>query len=99
MFAPDRLKDARVGRPAGAVESGPPDFDADSNIMSAVRRALRSVQDQVNEALEEARKAQSDTEREMRARYERTVRQVEEPPKTEEKTDDKKRKVEDTKRK
>ena len=31
----------------------------------------------------------------MRARYERTVRQVEEPPKTEEKTEDKKRKVED----
>ena len=51
----------------------------------------------MNEALEEAKKAQSDTEREMRARYERTVRRQVERPKVEEKAEDKKRKVQEKK--
>jgi gas vesicle protein len=94
LFAPDRSKRERVEWPAAGAGAGPPAFDTDHDLMATVRRALRSVQDQVNEALEEAKKAQSDTEREMRARYERTVRhKVEELPKVEEKTDDKKRKL------
>jgi len=85
LFAPDRSKRERVEWPAATGSSGPPAFDTDHDLMATVRRALRSVQDQVNEALEEAKKAQSDTEREMRARYDRTVRhKVEEPPKVEE---------------
>jgi gas vesicle protein len=100
LFAPDRKKGERVEWSAGSVESGPPAFDTDHNIMASVKRALRSVQDQVNEALDEAKKAQGDTEREMRARYERTVRhKVEEPPKVEEKAEDKKRKVKEKKNK
>jgi gas vesicle protein len=100
LFAPDRSKRERVEWPAATAGAGPPAFDTDHDLMATVRRALRSVQDQVNEALDEAKKAQSDTEREMRAKYERTVRhKVEEPPKVEEKTDDKKRKVKETKRK
>ena len=96
LFAPDRSKRERVEWPAGAVDSGPPAFDTDHNIMATVKRALRSVQDQVNEALEEAKKAQADTEREMRARYERVARRtVEEPAKAEEE----KPKVKEKKRK
>jgi gas vesicle protein len=96
LFAPDRSKRERVDWPAATAGSGPPAFDTDNDLMASVRRALRSVQDQVNEALEEAKKAQSDTEREMRARYERTVRhKVEEPPKVEEE----KRRVKEKKRK
>ena len=72
LFAPDRKKE-RVEWPAGGVNSDPTAFDTDNNIMSSVKRALRSVQDQVNEAFEEAKKAQADTEREMRAKYERKV--------------------------
>ena len=86
LFAPDRKKGERIQWPAGAVDSGPPAFDTDHNIMASVRRTLRSVQDQVNEALDEAKKAQAETESEMRAHYERKVRHaVEEPPKLEEK--------------
>jgi gas vesicle protein len=98
LFAPDRSKRERVEWPAATAGSGPPAFDTDHDLMASVRRALRSVQDQVIEALEEAGKAQADTEREMRAKYERTVRhKVEEPPKVEEKAEDKKRKVKEKK--
>ena len=87
LLAPDRKKGERVEWTAAAAGSGPPAFDTDDNLMASVRRALRSVQDQVSEALEEAKKAQSDTEREMRARYDRTVRhKVEELPKAKEET-------------
>jgi gas vesicle protein len=85
LLAPDRSKRERVEWPAATAGAGPPAFDTDHDLMATVRRALRSVQDQVSEALEEAKKAQSDTEREMRARYDRTVRhKVEELPKAEE---------------
>ena len=98
LFAPDRSKRERVEWPAATGSSGPPAFDTDHDLMATVRRALRSVQDQVNEALEEAKNAQSDTEREMRARYERAVhRKGEELPKVEEKAEDKKRKVKERK--
>jgi gas vesicle protein len=99
LFAPERKKGERVEWPAGTVDSGPPAFDTDHNIMASVRRAMRSVQDQINEALEEAKKAQADTEREMRARYERIARRTtEEPPKAEvKKADDKKRTVKEKK--
>ena len=97
LFAPDRSKRERVEWPAATAGSGPPAFDTDHDLMATVRRALRSVQDQVNEALEEAKKAQSDTEREMRARYERTVRRQVERPKVGEKAEDKKRKIQEKK--
>jgi gas vesicle protein len=85
LFAPERKKGERVEWPTATVESGPPAFDTDNNVMASVRRALRSVQDHVNEALEEAKKAQAQTEREMRAKYERIARRTgEEEGKTQE---------------
>jgi hypothetical protein len=93
LLAPDRKKREQVEWPAGSVESGPPAFDSDHGLMASVRRALHSVQEQVSEALEEAKKAQAETEREMRAKYERTVRrEVEEPPRVQEGQRDAKKK-------
>jgi len=75
LFAPDRSKNHQAQWPgAGTVESGPAALETDHNIMAAVRRALRSVQEQVNEAMEEAKKAQAEAEKELRARYEKTAR-------------------------
>ncbi len=75
LFAPDRSRRHEVGwRDVGTVESGPAALDTDHNVMAAVRRALRSVQEQVTEAVEEAKKAQAEAEKELRARYEKTVR-------------------------
>jgi gas vesicle protein len=85
LFAPDRTKRREVDWPAGTTEEvRPPAFEEDHNIMDSVKRALRSVREQVGEAMEEAKKAQEDAERELRERYEREVRrQVGEPPKVE----------------
>ncbi|HEV8575403.1 MAG TPA: hypothetical protein VGR43_11940 [Dehalococcoidia bacterium] len=74
LLAPDRRRSDRVAWPSQPVESGPPAFDTDNSIIASVRSALRSVQERVNEALEEARVAQAETEREMRARYDRIAR-------------------------
>ncbi len=74
LFAPDRSRRRQPEWPAGTVESGPAALETDHNIMAAVRRALRTVQEQVNEAVEEAKKAQAEAEKELRARYEKTVR-------------------------
>jgi gas vesicle protein len=85
LFAPDRSKRREVDWPVGATEDvRPPAFEEDHNIMDSVKRALRSVQEQVSEAMEEAKKAQQQAERELRERYESEVRrQVGEPPKVE----------------
>ena len=74
LFAPDRSR-GRESWPAGTVdEVGPPAFEEDRNLIGSVKRALRSVREQVDEAREEAKKAQEKTERELRERYEREVR-------------------------
>ena len=73
LYAPERTK-RPVGSPLGTVDSGPPGLEEDHNIMGALQRALQSLQDQVNEAMGEAKKAQQETEAEMRVRYERTAR-------------------------
>jgi Sec-independent protein translocase protein TatA len=52
----------------------PPAFDEDHNFIGALKRAIRSLREQVDEATEEAKKAQEKTERELRERYETTVR-------------------------
>jgi hypothetical protein len=64
LFAPDLRRE---------TEGGPAALDADDSIGGAFRRTLRSAQDQVHEALDEAKKAQAEKEAEMRARYERKV--------------------------
>jgi gas vesicle protein len=85
LFAPDRSKRREVDWPVGTTEDvRPPAFAEDHNIMDSVKRALRSVRDQVSEAMEEAKKAQADAERELRERYESEVRrQVGEPSRVE----------------
>jgi len=88
LFAPDHSRRREAGWPAGTVDSGPTAIETDHNIMAAVRRALRSAQEQVNEALEEAKEAQAKAERELRDRYERKVHKASKP----EQMDEKKRK-------
>ena len=73
LFAPDRSKRHRVNWPPGTVDAGPAAFEENHNIMATVRLALRSLQAQVSEAMEEAKKAQEEAERELRSRYEKTV--------------------------
>jgi hypothetical protein len=84
LFAPERSK-GREGWPAGSTdEMRPPGFEEDDNFIGSVKRALRSVREQVDEAKEEAKKAQEKTERELRERYEMEVRrEMMEPPNVE----------------
>lgn len=77
LFAPDRSRRHRVNWPPGTAEARPAAFEEDHNIMSAARHALRALQEQVIEAMEEAKKAQAEAERELRSRYEKTVRRKE----------------------
>jgi hypothetical protein len=74
LFAPDRSKWRAVGSPAGATDGGPPGLEDDHTVTAFVRRATRSVRELLNEAMDEAKKAQEETEREMRERYELEVR-------------------------
>jgi len=74
LFAPDRSKGRPVDTPAGTAESVPTAFEEDADLRGAVKRVLRSLQEQVNKALTEAKKAQKETEREMLSRYETTAR-------------------------
>jgi gas vesicle protein len=85
LFAPDRSRRREVDWPAGSVDSGPTAIETDHNIMAAVRRALRTAQEQLDEALEEAKDAQAKAEKELRGRYERKVRKSAEPEEIEEK--------------
>jgi len=74
LFAPDRSRGRQVDRPAGPVEGGPAALEEDADLIGAVKRVLRSLQEQVDQALTEAKKAQKETEREMLSRYETTAR-------------------------
>jgi hypothetical protein len=73
LLAPDRSR-REVDGPAGSVDGGPAAFERDNDILGAARSVIRSIQDQVNEAMGEAKKAQEETEAELRARYEKTAR-------------------------
>jgi gas vesicle protein len=81
LFAPERSRRREVDWPTGSVDSGPTAIETDHNILAAVRRALRSAQEQLNEALDEAKEAQAKAERELRDRYEKTVRRTAEEEK------------------
>jgi gas vesicle protein len=85
LLAPDRSKRREVDWPAGTTEDlPPPAFEEDRSIIDSVKRALRSVREQLSEAMEEAKKAQAEAEAELRDRYEREVRRhMAEPPKVE----------------
>jgi gas vesicle protein len=85
LFAPDRARRREVDWPAGSVDAGPTAIETNHNVLAAVRRALRSAQEQLNEALDEAKEAQAKAEKELRARYERKVHKANKPEEIEEK--------------
>ena len=85
LFAPDRSRRREVDWPAATVDSGPTAIETDHNILAAVKRALRSAQEQLNEALEEAKEAQAKAEKGLRVRYERKVHKANKPEEIEEK--------------
>src|SRR5262245_35388561 len=80
LFAPDRSKWRAVGPRTGIRDDEQLAFEDDQHPMDFVRRATRSMRDLLNEAMDEAKKAQEETEREMRERYEIEVRRVGESP-------------------
>jgi gas vesicle protein len=81
LLAPER-KRGEQDWPAGTVEPGASSLNGTQDLMGTFRRAIQAVQDHVNEALEEAKKAQAETEREMLARYERKVNRTADVPPT-----------------
>ncbi len=70
LFAPEKR------RSASAFPAGHPAQSINGN-QSGLRGALRSLQDHVNEAWEEARVAAEKAEQDMMARYRETVNEVE----------------------
>ena len=73
MMAPDRSKNANAGwaealPDAGAAANGHRDS------MSGFRKAVRTLHDQVNEAMTEAKQASAEAEQEARARYEQMAK-------------------------
>lgn len=76
LLAPDRGALRREEEGKGGEEAGPEGesaFGVNHDTMAALRRTMRSLQRQVQEAWEEAGKAAEEAEREMRARYERSL--------------------------
>ncbi len=72
LFAPDRSKRSEGGWPAAAGTSAN-GAGENHNTMAALRKALRSLQDQINDAMAEAKEASQEAEAEMRARYEKAA--------------------------
>ncbi len=71
LMAPERgrLREA----PVGEEPSGEGGFGGNHDTMAGLRRAMRGLREQVQEAWAEAREAAQEAEKEMRARYERSV--------------------------
>ncbi len=73
LMAPEkgawRREEQRPGEEGDLEERLGENHDA----MAGLRRAMRGLQGQVQEAWEEAREAAQEAEKELRARYERTV--------------------------
>ncbi len=73
LMAPEkgawRREEERPGEEGDLEERLGENHDA----MAGLRRAMRGLQGQVQEAWEEAREAAQEADRELRARYERTV--------------------------
>jgi gas vesicle protein len=69
LFAPDKSKGREVDWPLGAE---PDDISANVN-GNGFQGKLQGLRERVNEAMEEAKKAQAEAEREMQARYEKVA--------------------------
>ena len=73
LLAPEKSQRRREGEPPGEEMSGAGELGEGQDALVGLRRAMRGLQEQVQEAWEEARQAAQEAEKEMRARYERTV--------------------------
>ncbi len=67
LFAPEK-KHGKVAWPAGHPAAGGISPNG-RKVSGSLQNAIRSVQDRVNEAWEEARKASEQAEKDMRLRY------------------------------
>jgi gas vesicle protein len=81
LLAPDRSKWRSNDSGAASIDEEPLAFEDDHNVIAVVKRATRSARELLNEAMDEAKRAQEETEREMRRRYEIEVRRVAEAAK------------------
>jgi len=71
LFAPEKKKDA-VHWPEGHPAAGGVSPNG-RRVSGSLQQAIRSVQDRVNEAWEEARKASQQAEQEMQDRYQQAA--------------------------
>jgi len=72
LLAPEK-RERREGAPAGEEPLGEEGFAGNHDSMAGLRRTMRGLQEQLHEAWDEAREAAQEAEKEMRARYQRTV--------------------------
>ena len=71
LMAPRKGRLHGEGAPEGEESGG--GFGSNHDAMAGLRRSMQALQEQVQEAWEEARVAAREAEEKMRARYERTV--------------------------
>ena len=73
MMAPDRSKNGNAGWAEASADSGAA-TNGHRDSMTGFRKAVRTLQDQVNEAMAEAKQASAEAEQEARARYEQMAK-------------------------
>ena len=71
LFAPERGR-LREGAPSDE-ETTSEGFGENHDSMAGLRRAMKGLQEQVQEAWKEGREAAQEAEKELRTRYEQTV--------------------------
>ncbi len=72
LFAPEKKKSS-VHWPEGHPAAGGVSANGNRHVSGSLQNAIRSVQDRVNEAWEEARKASEQAEKDMQARYQESA--------------------------
>ena len=72
LLAPEK-RERREGASGGEEPLGDEAFAENHDSLAGLRRTMRGLQGQLQEAWEEAREAAQEAEEEMRARYKRTV--------------------------
>ena len=72
LLAPEK-RERREGAPGGEEPAGEEAFAENHDSLAGLRRAMRGLQGQLQEAWGEAREAAQEAEEEMRTRYKRTV--------------------------
>lgn len=72
LFAPEK-KHTRVEWPEGHPAAGGISTNGSRKVSGGLQNAIRGVQDRVNEAWEEARKASLEAEKQMQARYQESA--------------------------